>query len=355
MSISDKVIQWYIAAHRQLPWRLTKEPYKIWLSEIILQQTRVAQGHSYYKQFIDEYPNIAAMAAASEREILKLWQGLGYYARARNLHSTAKDIFHNHNSLFPDSFSQLRKLRGVGDYTAAAIASICFDKPHAVVDGNVYRVLSRLFANPLPIDTSDGKKTFADLAHHILDKKDPGTHNHAMMELGAMVCLPRNPTCLICPLQSDCKAYIANSVSYFPVKARQNKTHDRFFHYFFVYQNGKFLMVQRKFPGIWRNLYEFPMIEHTRLVSYRSIQQNPEFQETFIGLKLKQQVDAVDRLHVLSHQRIHARLILLSIVEGDLENLDGKYITLGFDELKTYPIHRLMELFIEHIVTVLAL
>ncbi|MCF8374681.1 MAG: A/G-specific adenine glycosylase [Bacteroidales bacterium] len=355
MSISEKLSGWYDLHHRQLPWRHTKEPYRIWLSEIILQQTRVAQGQSYYERFIKMHPNIASLALASEQEILKLWQGLGYYSRARNMHSTAKIIYHTNKGQFPDTFSELKKLKGVGDYTAAAIASICFGKANAVVDGNVYRVLSRLFANPLSFYSSEGKKSYSHLANELLDVNDPGKHNQAMMELGALICLPRNPVCTSCPLQNDCKAYTDGIVSDLPVKSKPNKTRDRFFHYFFIVQNGKFLIGQRKSPGIWKNLYEFPVIEHDRLISYRRLQNHTILIELSDGIKLRQLSKPIEQIHILSHQRIHARLFMLSVIEGELKNRGEEYILVGFDELKDYPVHRLMELFVEHILSVSAL
>jgi A/G-specific adenine glycosylase len=320
-----------------------------------LQQTRVAQGQSYYELFIERYPNIESLALASEEEILKSWQGLGYYSRARNLHSTAKNIYHYHKGVFPDSFSGLIKLKGIGHYTASAIASICFGKPHAVVDGNVYRVLSRLFANPHSFYSSEGKKIYKLLSEGLLDVSDPGKHNQAIMELGALVCLPRNPKCSNCPLQSDCKAFANNSIAEFPVKARPNKTRDRFFHYFYISQNGKFLIGQRKLEGIWKNLYEFPMIEHEQLISFRSMQRNSKFRDFAAGIKLKQISKAVDRIHILSHQRIHARLFMLSVTAGELENMGEGQLLAGFDKLQHYPLHRLMEFFIEHILSVSSL
>lgn len=355
MSISEKLAEWYYTQQRRLPWRASKEPYRIWLSEIILQQTRVAQGQSYFERFIKKCPDIDSLALASEQEILKLWQGLGYYSRARNLHSTAKNIYHNNKGLFPDTFLELKKLKGIGDYTAAAIASICFGLPHAVVDGNVYRVLSRLFANPLSFYSSEGKKIYSHLANELLDTNEPGNHNQAMMELGALVCLPRNPDCISCPLQNDCKSYTDGTVSDFPVKAKPNKTRDRFFHYFFIAQNGKFLIGQRKLSGIWKNLYEFPVIEHDRLLSYRSLQNNTHLKELSEGVKLRQLSKPIEKVHILSHQRIYARLFMFGIIEGELNNKGEEFVLAGFDELKHYPVHRLMELFVEHVLTVMSL
>ncbi len=221
MDISSTIQYWYNTNKRKLPWRQSSNPYNVWLSEIILQQTKVNQGLSYYNKFIDKYPKLEDLAMATEDDVLKLWQGLGYYSRARNMHYTAKDIVFNHNSVFPKNYTEIIQLKGVGDYTASAIASICFNEPVAVVDGNVYRVLARIFNIQTPIDTSEGRKLFRDLANAILDKQNPGNHNQALMEFGALVCKPKNPNCNNCSLLSKCISYSKNNYSVLPVKSKK--------------------------------------------------------------------------------------------------------------------------------------
>ncbi|HPR61276.1 MAG TPA: A/G-specific adenine glycosylase, partial [Prolixibacteraceae bacterium] len=210
---SNKILKWYNINKRELPWRKTKNPYFIWISEVILQQTRVEQGKQYYLKFIDSFPDITSLAAASEDEILKTWQGLGYYSRARNLHKGAKQIVQNYNGIFPNKYHELLKISGIGPYTAAAIASIAFNIAKAAIDGNVYRVLSRVFEINAPIDSSTGKKTFDTLANKLIDNKQPGNYNQALMELGALICKPRNPICENCPLQNNCLAHKNYSIS----------------------------------------------------------------------------------------------------------------------------------------------
>ncbi len=206
MNVSNTLIKWYLLNHRELPWRSSTDPYIIWLSEIILQQTRVDQGLPYFNRFVDKYPTISHLAKAPEDEVLKIWQGLGYYSRARNLHATAKLVHQQYAGVFPSNYDQIKALKGVGVYTAAAITSFAFNQPFAVVDGNVYRVLARLFGESTPIDTTTGKKLFAELANDLLNKKTPGIHNQAIMEFGATLCRPASPDCHICPFNGQCIA-----------------------------------------------------------------------------------------------------------------------------------------------------
>ena len=217
-----------------MPWRKTSDPYKIWLSEIILQQTRVAQGLPYYETFAKKFPTVHHLAKENEKVVMKTWQGLGYYSRARNLHYTAKFISKNLKGKFPNEFEEIKKLKGIGDYTASALASFAFNKPHAVVDGNVFRVLSRVFGIKTPIDSSKGKKIFTEKAKSLLDKKNPGTFNQAIMEFGALQCVPQNPDCNNCPLKKNCKAFEKNLVEVLPIKSKKIKTRNRYFNYLIV-------------------------------------------------------------------------------------------------------------------------
>src|SRR5688500_8386899 len=220
---SDKLVKWYIDNKRLLPWRETTDPYRIWLSEVILQQTRVNQGLPYYKEFIKAYPSIIELARAPEQEVLRLWQGLGYYTRARNLHKCAKSIVERHNGKFPETFDELEKLPGIGHYTAAAIASFSFGQPVAVLDGNVFRILSRIFGIDTPINSPDGKRQFTELANELLSKKDPALHNQAVMEFGALFCTPKHPQCQICPFNTTCIAYTHDLLHVLPVKTPAKK------------------------------------------------------------------------------------------------------------------------------------
>ena len=260
MNFSKLLIDWYLSNQRELPWRKTKNPYHIWLSEIMLQQTRVAQGLPYYLRFTEEFPTVFDLAEASEEKVLKLWQGLGYYSRARNLHFTAKEIVKNHQGQFPSDYHQLLKLKGIGSYTAAAITSFAFNQPYAVVDGNVIRVLSRVFGIEIPYDSVTGKKRFQQLAQELLIKNKPGMYNQAIMEFGALQCKPKSPNCSICPMQDFCIAYQAMEVHAFPVRSKKIKVKERFLHFLMIQTDNGICIGKRK-SGIWNGLYEFPFFE----------------------------------------------------------------------------------------------
>lgn len=249
-----------------MPWKGTKDAYRIWLSEIILQQTRVEQGLPYYEKFLRQYPTVRDLALAPEDEVLKCWEGLGYYSRARNLHATAKQVALSLGGDFPDTYEGLRGLKGVGDYTAAAIASFAFDLPHAVLDGNVYRVLSRVLGIDTPIDAPKAKKIFAGLAQSLLDPERPAAYNQAMMDFGATWCTPQNPACRTCPFAEKCVAYQQGIVSELPIKAKKMQKKGRFFLYWVpISEQGQTLVRKRTGNDIWRELYEFPLMEVTAL------------------------------------------------------------------------------------------
>lgn len=264
-TLQEELINWYSVNKRDLPWRKTRSPYHIWLSEIILQQTRVDQGLAYYLKFAGQYPTIQALAAAPEQDVLKLWQGLGYYSRARNLLTAARQVVNEFDGQFPQSFETIKKLKGVGDYTAAAIASMAFREPKAVVDGNVYRVLSRLFAIDTPINTTAGKKIFAELANKLMPKTDSGIYNQAIMEFGALYCKPGRPDCEKCVVSQYCLAFANRQVDFLPVKLKTLKIKQRFFHYlvFLFRLDGVCYTLLRKRVGndIWKGLYDFPLLE----------------------------------------------------------------------------------------------
>jgi len=307
---SNKLAKWYEINKRALPWRETTDPYRIWLSEIILQQTRVIQGLPYYMRFIERFADVGQLAAAPEHEVLRLWQGLGYYSRARNLHSCAKEIVKNNASRFPETFAELRQLRGIGDYTAAAIASISFGAPVAVVDGNVYRVLSRIFGLDANIGSPGGKKAFAKLANDLLNPAQPDIHNQALMEFGALHCTPRNPKCESCVFADGCFARARGAQLDLPVKTKQKSARTRYFYYAVVRKGSSLLMGERSGKDIWRGLFDFALIESPRRLGEANIiaQINRRF-------NTQMQAEAVtisqSYKHILTHQRIFSRFIVI--------------------------------------------
>jgi A/G-specific adenine glycosylase len=267
---TQQLLLWAAQHPRPLPWKGERDPYKIWLSEVILQQTRVEQGLPYYERFVAQYPSIRELADASEDELFKLWEGLGYYSRARNLHATAKHIAYDLNGLFPSTYEGIRALKGVGDYTAAAIASFAFDLPHAVLDGNVYRVLARFFGIEMPTDTPTAKRTFAAIAQELLDLEQPAAFNQAIMDFGATWCTPRQPQCGDCPMRSACKALQMGKVLELPFKSKKISKKERFFCYFLVQYQGSTFVRKREDRDIWKGLWEFPLREADSMTALTS-------------------------------------------------------------------------------------
>ncbi len=263
---TEKLFEWFATHHRPMPWKGEKNPYYIWLSEIILQQTTVRQGLPYYQKFVEQYPSVHELANAPEDDVMKLWEGLGYYSRARNLHATAKHISNDLNGLFPTSYEGLLTLKGVGSYTAAAIASFAFDLPHAVVDGNVYRVLSRYFGIEDAIDTPQSKRYFTDLANELLDRTRAADFNQAMMDFGATHCTPAKPLCVQCLLKNHCVAFKERKVEILPVKSKKIEKKERFFNYLVINAGENTFIKKREDKDIWQNLYEFPLIETENLI-----------------------------------------------------------------------------------------
>lgn len=319
MYISQQLIHWYQNNKRPLPWRETRDPYKIWLSEVILQQTRVNQGLEYYHRFLVAFPDVQSLAAAAEQDVLKLWQGLGYYSRARNMHHTAKEIVEKHNGIFPQSSAGLKKLKGIGDYSAAAIASICFDEPITVLDGNVARVISRLYAIDTPVDTTTGRKIITDLANKLLDTNHPGTFNQAVMELGALVCTPQSPACNTCPLVFSCEALNRNETENFPIKTPKKTPSVRHMNYLVISftQNNEEYILMRKRTGndIWKNLYDFPCIETENEAEVTQVLDLCEKQRIFGGLPYVVMNVSGEYIHQLSHRRLLAKFIRI-ILQG---------------------------------------
>lgn len=337
------LIEWYHEHKRDLPWRNTNDPYLIWISEIILQQTRVAQGYAYYQRFIERFPNLESLAASEENEVLKYWQGLGYYSRARNLHQAAISV----NGVFPVKYEDILKLKGVGTYTAAAICSFAYNQPHAVVDGNVYRVLSRFFGVNEPIDSGKGKKIFASLAHDLLDKVQPALYNQAIMDFGALQCTPLSPDCTVCPFKNRCFAFNHNMVSSLPIKQNKTKTSERFFYYLLIRDNGNIYLNKRTENDIWKNLYELPLIESNTALAVDDFIRKQEFASIFkensvVNVRLLNKTK-----HVLSHRIIYADFYELEAQDIKMDFL-SKYTRLNMADLELYPVSRLMHNFFEN-------
>ncbi|WP_439128733.1 A/G-specific adenine glycosylase [Polaribacter sp.] len=341
MIFSNILINWYLQNQRQLPWRKTKNPYFIWLSEIMLQQTRVAQGLAYYLKFTEEFPTVFDLAKAEESTVLKMWQGLGYYSRARNLHFSAKYIANELNGEFPTTYKEIIKLKGIGDYTASAIASICFNESTAVVDGNVYRVLSRYFGIATPINSTAGIKEFKTLAQSLLDKKQPGTFNQAIMDFGAMHCKPQNPLCTTCPFANSCIALEKKLTKDLPVKEKKIKVTKRYFNFIVIKTNSnKTILEERKGKGIWQGLYQFPLIETKKNSNQKEIISSEEFQnlfpnETTISLFNKKEI-----VHKLSHQHLYTQFWIV-------ETNTVKEATISWKNIEDYPVPILIANFLE--------
>ena len=342
---SKALLPWYTENKRDLPWRNSADPYRIWLSEVILQQTRVDQGLEYWKRFVRRWPSVADLAAASEDEVLKEWQGLGYYSRARNLRAGALQVIREHEGDFPRSHTGLLKLKGVGDYTAAAIASICFNQAEAVVDGNVYRVLSRVFGIATPIDSSEGRRAFKMLAGELISKEQPGDHNQAVMELGATVCTPRNPNCIACPLMGRCIAQKEGRIALLPVKSKKQVVRIRHFNYLVIRSAKGLWMRQRKGKDIWQGLWELPMLETERSATSSALLNliSKSLGKSAGTWSVKKTSLPVE--HLLSHQRIIATYWVCEPV-GKWRSPD-EWKMVSPKELKKLAVHRLMERWME--------
>jgi A/G-specific adenine glycosylase len=339
MNFSRQITDWYRQNKRELPWRQTNNPYFIWLSEIILQQTRVNQGMAYYLKFIDHYPTITDLANADEQSILNDWQGLGYYSRARNLHSAAKFVLSKFNGEFPTNYSDILSLKGVGSYTAAAIASFAYNLPYAVVDGNVYRVLSRIFDIDLPIDSNKGQKTFSKIAEELLDKENPGIHNQAIMEFGAIHCTPTSPSCNTCVFQQECLALKNGKISDRPVKKGKTKIRNRYFHYFHFNDGKEIILQKRTEKDIWQHLYEFPKIE------FETEQEITKIKE-FINqhLEIEPFESSQPKKHILSHQHIYCTFWEFNQLP---KSKDNNWDIVSLTDFQNFPIPRVIDRYLE--------
>lgn len=328
MDFANRLIQWYLQNKRELPWRETTDPYRIWLSEVMLQQTRVAQGMPYYQKFTETFPTVFDLALADEQKVLKLWQGLGYYSRARNLHSAAKIVAFELGGKFPPSYAELLKLKGVGEYTAAAVASFSYKEVVPVVDGNVFRVLARYLDIGTDIASASAKKEFAAVAFELMPKDDPATFNQAIMELGALQCVPKNPGCAICPVNDSCAALQKGKVNALPVKLKKQKITKRYFNYM-VYSDasGNTLLQKREGKGIWESLYQFPLVE-TDAEADLAIVSDAVAANEVLSIS---EIDQTAVTHKLSHQHLHIRFWKVE-VSGKLEN------GISAEDLQSYPV-----------------
>ena len=331
MHFSNKLTAWYLQNKRSLPWRETKDPYLIWLSEIILQQTRVAQGLPYYEAFLQAFPTVFDLAHAEEDKVMHLWQGLGYYSRARNLHATAKTVAFDYNGVFPDNAKDLLKLKGVGEYTAAAIASFSFNEVIPVVDGNVFRVLARRYGINSDISTLTTKREFQALAATLIPKDAPALFNQAIMEFGALQCVPKTPDCTSCPFQLECIAYQTNEISTLPVKQSKTKVRDRHFDYLvFLDPKGNTQIQQRTKKDIWQQLYEFPLIE-TKSPEMIAIKQELSTRYPDLELKHIELCTPEAIIHKLSHQKLHIRFWKIHTKEAIKDSITVKELNkIGF-------------------------
>jgi A/G-specific adenine glycosylase len=342
---SHKLLKWYEANKRDMPWRNTRDPYKIWLSEVILQQTRVNQGWNYYLRFTEKYPTVSKLAAASEHDVLKLWQGLGYYSRARNMHHAAKEIAQHHKGKFPADYESVRALKGVGDYTAAAITSISYNMSYPVVDGNVLRVYSRVLGISDPIDSTDGKKKIWEAAAELLPQKNPGTYNQAIMELGAVCCTPKNPNCEECPIQSNCYAFAKKLTDKLPIKQGKTKQRERFFNYLIISQGNKMVLRNRTGKDIWKGLHDFPCIESTTALSPKKLVTTKEWKSIFFGTNPTIKGVSDSFVHILSHQKLNATFIRIAL-KKPVKKLPEDCFWVEKKTIDKYAVPRLIENYI---------
>ena len=342
MNFANSLTEWYLKNKRDLPWRNTQNPYFIWLSEIMLQQTRVAQGMPYFYSFTNAFPTVFDLANASEEQVLKLWQGLGYYSRARNLHKTAQHVAFELDGKFPDNYTALLKLKGVGSYTAAAIASFSYGESVPVVDGNVFRVLSRYFDIETDILSNNAKKEFTDLAYELIPKNNPALFNQAIMEFGALQCVPKNPNCAVCPLNNSCLALQKNKIDLLPVKSKKAKVKKRYFNYVtFLDEHQNTIIQKRTDKGIWHNLYEFPLIETEQEVDLEYLVEQLQRQD-FAGNNILsvEQTRTESQIHKLTHQHLYIRFWKVQVAGSLLNAID-------YSTLLTYPFPIVIFNFIE--------
>ncbi len=349
MEITKQLIIWYESNKRPLPWRLVSDPYKIWVSEIILQQTRVDQGLDYYHRFLETFPDLASLAEAEEQQVLQVWQGLGYYSRARYMHQAARTIMGRFRGEFPESYEDILKLKGIGQYTASAIASIAFRGVYPVLDGNVYRVITRLFGIHAPVNDAGGQREVMGILHGLIDKDDPGTFNQAIMEFGALHCTPRKPSCSTCIFRAGCKALINGETELLPVKAKKIKVVTRYFNYLVIISSknpGITYMRKRTADDIWRNLFDFPLIESRGPLSQGQLSGSDEWKAIFSGIHVGSISRSRVYKHKLTHREIHCLFNQIIINEEPAFN-DPDIISVPLDKIRDLPVSRLVEQYLD--------
>jgi A/G-specific adenine glycosylase len=342
MDFKSIIIDWYNSNKRDLPWRKTTDPYRIWVSEVILQQTRVAQGVGYYHRFIEAFPDIFHLALAEEDTVMKLWQGLGYYTRARNLQKGAKHVVENYSGKLPSTYNELITIPGIGPYSAGAIASFAFKQVVPAIDGNVYRVIARIFGVFSSPFTSRGKKDFTEIVTELIDINRPDVFNQSLLDFGALQCIPKGPKCDLCPFAEYCYAFRNNLVLSLPVRAKKIATRQRYFVYIMVKRGSLTLISKRKGKDIWHSLYEFPMIETDAPPSVEQVHLNPKWQLLFKGINTTIKHISPELKHVLSHQVLYARFIVVE-VDRFSEFLMNEYMVVNINEIHTYSTPVLIE------------
>jgi A/G-specific adenine glycosylase len=349
MGFSHLIMQWYGENKRDLPWRHTNDPYRIWVSEVILQQTRVEQGLAYYHRFVERFPDVESLARAEEEEVMKLWQGLGYYSRARNMHYSARALYRENQSRFPASYDEIRRMRGVGDYSASAISSIAYGEVQPVVDGNVLRVVARFVGIYEPVNTPAVRKKVREILEKLIDTDQPGIFNQAIMELGALVCKPKQPLCLHCPVGQDCFAYRNELTRDLPVLTKARPLKIRYFHYLVIISNQEkehFIWLRKRTgEDIWKNLYDFPLVEAESELSPEDLENNQQWKDISGSYNLTISPVVETARHLLSHRELRVKFIL--ITSNDFNH--PEYLKVKLAELHKYPIPRLIENYLKKV------
>lgn len=344
-SFSKALLEWHALHHRPMPWSQTKDPYKVWLSEIILQQTRVTQGWAYFEKFVSHYPTVFDLAAASEDNILNDWQGLGYNSRARNLHASAKYIVSELNGVFPDTYEEILKLKGVGPYTAAAIGSFAFDLPYVVVDGNVKRICARFFGIQSSIDDTKTHQLIEKKALELMGKHPPAIFNQAIMNFGALQCIPRKPDCAKCPIAGDCVAFATDQQNHLPVRSKKKKRKRRFFHYFMIVYGDQIMLRKRVYKDIWQNMYELPMLEKMSKSKLSGVEKEAFLKQ--LGIKNAKIVSTQIKYHqILTHRIIEGTFHALEIAKKPVSILEGDYLV-DMKNLKNFALPKIVGLYLK--------
>lgn len=347
LNFSKQIIEWYHLNKRDLPWRKSRDPYRIWVSEIILQQTRVDQGYDYYIRFLERFPDVISLANATEEEVLSVWKGLGYYSRARNMHLTAKQVVTQFEGNFPSDHPTLLSLKGIGRYTAAAISSICSKEPNPVVDGNVVRVFSRVFGFSEPVGSSKSQKLVYAKAGELISHENPGDFNQAVMEFGATCCKPANPLCGECIFRQDCYAFKNNLVDKLPLKKKELIRRSRYFNYLFIPVPGQgVVLYKRSGKDIWQNLWELPLHESTTMLTTEEITKTDLWRD-ICGSGQAKIHESIDIKHILTHQVIHARFFVVQSKPGTLKISDNKEWIVDIPSESGLPVSRLTEIFLQ--------